>query len=411
MTLINHPRKHIGLSTDTKPTEAANSPIPAGSTFYEYDTGILFITYDGTSWVEKMSPADVSNSADIPLFGAPLLYSARNGTANWMKSPPGAIYQKGSTQFAVKMYADNTNDDWASVVVPVDELSVLLLSSSQWTYWMTNAESGGVNIVIWVHDPADFSKRAEISQLMGLVSKDAGFNVETLNATADELFYYGENISGSDLSAGTNYTWAEFQADPVFSTWDIYRITFDYGWLASTTQEDVWLTEVAINGEQIPLKPSGDTYTNTIAIQKTMVASTKQAGDVYSEHGTSGTMWTFPLGGNGDIQQATIMHDAAITERFVLFLFGQPPTGEDADGVANTTPVTADALFFLGAIKFDSLTYIQTGDAWTLASTSTAGGLPIHHENYTVYGTLVGQDGSTTVAEALTIAMTSEMKT
>ena len=42
--------RHIGLSTDTKPTDS-----PVGSTFYEYDTGVLYITYDGTNWAVKDS--------------------------------------------------------------------------------------------------------------------------------------------------------------------------------------------------------------------------------------------------------------------------------------------------------------------------------------------------------------------
>lgn len=44
--------KYIGASTDTKPTEAANGTHPL-ATFYEYDTGLLYITYDGTNWVVK----------------------------------------------------------------------------------------------------------------------------------------------------------------------------------------------------------------------------------------------------------------------------------------------------------------------------------------------------------------------
>ena len=50
--------KYIGESTDTKPTIASHSGLPQpgiGSTFYEYDTGILYITYDGTNWVVKDS--------------------------------------------------------------------------------------------------------------------------------------------------------------------------------------------------------------------------------------------------------------------------------------------------------------------------------------------------------------------
>ncbi len=42
---ITH-RSFIGLSSDSKPT----TNIPVGSTFYEYDTGRLYISYDGTNW-------------------------------------------------------------------------------------------------------------------------------------------------------------------------------------------------------------------------------------------------------------------------------------------------------------------------------------------------------------------------
>ena len=39
---VNH---YTGLSTDTKPTG-----VPIGSTFLEYNTGITYISYDGTNW-------------------------------------------------------------------------------------------------------------------------------------------------------------------------------------------------------------------------------------------------------------------------------------------------------------------------------------------------------------------------
>ena len=38
--------RYIGLSTDTKPVG-----VPVGSKFYEYDTRVEFITYDGTNWL------------------------------------------------------------------------------------------------------------------------------------------------------------------------------------------------------------------------------------------------------------------------------------------------------------------------------------------------------------------------
>jgi hypothetical protein len=44
---ISGVQNFIGLSTDTKPAA------PAGSTFYEYDTGLLYVTYDGANWVQR----------------------------------------------------------------------------------------------------------------------------------------------------------------------------------------------------------------------------------------------------------------------------------------------------------------------------------------------------------------------
>lgn len=50
------PNRFIGKSSDTKPTEATHpGRVRIGDTFYERDTGLLFITYNGTDWVEKAS--------------------------------------------------------------------------------------------------------------------------------------------------------------------------------------------------------------------------------------------------------------------------------------------------------------------------------------------------------------------
>lgn len=196
-------------------------------------------------------------------FGEPSLFAARNSDACWVRTPPASVYQKSPSMWCANLYGGvQTNDDWASIVIPVNEVKVTDLTSAMWTYLMTNAESAGVNIVIWVHDPTDFKKRAEITQTMGEASKAAGWNVESLSSSADELFYYGENVGSPDTctTAGTEYNWAEYQIDSVFSTWTIYRITLDYGWLASSTLDDAWVTEIIINGQQIILKPdSGGT--------------------------------------------------------------------------------------------------------------------------------------------------------
>jgi len=52
---------YVGASTDTKPT-AATHDTPIGSTFFEHDTGILYITYDGTNWVEIRTTARLVDS-------------------------------------------------------------------------------------------------------------------------------------------------------------------------------------------------------------------------------------------------------------------------------------------------------------------------------------------------------------
>ena len=38
-------QRYTGLAADTMPTG-----VPIGSTFYEYDTGVTYVTYDGTNW-------------------------------------------------------------------------------------------------------------------------------------------------------------------------------------------------------------------------------------------------------------------------------------------------------------------------------------------------------------------------
>jgi len=44
-------QRFIGLSSDTKPTA------PVGSEFYEYDTGLTYVTYDGANWTARSQSA------------------------------------------------------------------------------------------------------------------------------------------------------------------------------------------------------------------------------------------------------------------------------------------------------------------------------------------------------------------
>lgn len=76
--------KYIGASTDTKPIAALYNTTP-GSTFYEYDTGIMYITYDGTNWVEKDTVVRLETSPSIDIGDVTLL----SGTAEIGKLAAG----------------------------------------------------------------------------------------------------------------------------------------------------------------------------------------------------------------------------------------------------------------------------------------------------------------------------------
>jgi len=135
-----------------------------------------------------------------------------------------------------------------------------------WTYWMSAAEEHGVSMGIWVHDPQDFSKRAEISQAPSHadLGKASGWNRHDLDSEVSQFFYYGENVANTSIIAAdgpTQYTWEQFQNDELFNGWTIYRISFCIGWYDAVTDfADVWVADIILNEEQIPLKPdSGGT--------------------------------------------------------------------------------------------------------------------------------------------------------
>ena len=45
--VYNHERtEYYGLAGDTKP-----AGVPKGSTYWAYDTNVLYKTYDGTNWI------------------------------------------------------------------------------------------------------------------------------------------------------------------------------------------------------------------------------------------------------------------------------------------------------------------------------------------------------------------------
>uniref|UniRef100_A0A6M3J916 Uncharacterized protein n=1 Tax=viral metagenome TaxID=1070528 RepID=A0A6M3J916_9ZZZZ len=72
------PGRFIGVSTDTKPTRANESQVVAGATFYEYDTGNMYITYDGTTWTIKGYDGATTKTVTGSSSGAGLAAYAAN---------------------------------------------------------------------------------------------------------------------------------------------------------------------------------------------------------------------------------------------------------------------------------------------------------------------------------------------
>ena len=201
-----------------------------------------------------------------PIYSPPVLRAANNGSAVWDKINTNSQWQRGTGWQAKLTGGVQTGDDWGGMFFPTQEQKVTEFKEAQWSYYMTGAETMGVNIVIWVHDPNSLNKRAEITQLgnTALLGKTLGWNGHKLLSTTTQFVWNGEDwsggsaaaLTGSDLTSGTQYTWAQFQADVLFSTFEIYRISLEHGWESSGTFDAVWVVEAKFNGQSIPFVPS-----------------------------------------------------------------------------------------------------------------------------------------------------------
>ena len=157
-----------------------------------------------------------------PIFGEPTLISRNNGDAVWSRSGISPYFQKGSSGWLANLYG-GVQTSWisfASIYIPANEIFVPDFNSALWTYYFTEAESFGVNMVIWAHDPADNDKRAEITQQADIstLEKAIGWNAHELDTSVSQFYFYGEGVSGNTTctTEATNYTWAQYQADPMF---------------------------------------------------------------------------------------------------------------------------------------------------------------------------------------------------
>lgn len=109
-------RKYTGLSTDTKPTT-----VPVGSTFYEYDTNYLWITYDGTNWSLKTA-GSFTATGTIDLHQAASTYDLFTATS------AGVVVE----YFSITLPNIDVTDDTAitSISVVTDTTSVITLLSA-----------------------------------------------------------------------------------------------------------------------------------------------------------------------------------------------------------------------------------------------------------------------------------------
>jgi len=351
------------------------------------------------------------------LFGHPVLRAANNSKAYWTAATSSPLNQKGGGWLACLDAGVQTGDDWAALYIPVNEMPVHVFEEAQWSYYMEATETMGVNIVIWIHDAEDFDKRAEVTQLGGIagLEKAAGWNAHEFLTSTTQMFFYGENTTGTTLTAGTQYTWAEFQADPLFKYWTIYRITLEYGWEASGTFNPAYVAEVKLNEVPIPLKPEDTGHMKTIVATKTLECDGGYSDeDVMSESDTNGagTDWDFDFGGVGKIVKAVLHHPTtALTFGSTLFLFSTPPTCELDDNAANDAPAAADVPYFIGTIVFPAMSDLGSGGSYSVATPAlTTGNLPLYFDAPKLYGVIVITDASDPGDDTLlTIILTAEM--
>jgi len=283
------------------------------------------------------------------MFDEPTLIARNNGDAVWVRPGISPYFQKSSTGWLANLYGgvQSSWDDFAAVYIPVNEMPLKDLAAAQWSYYLTEAEAFGINMVIWVHDPTDFDKRAEITQQADIATleKAAGWDAHELNVATDQFYYYGEGTTGTALTTAppNYYGLDDFQGDALFSKWTIYRISFEYGWHTGDNEfTDAWVADIKLNGQMIPLKPdsggSGKTgrrryEVTSVAVAKTLAPKTNFRLLSLSAHVTAtpvdGEVFTLTvdstLAGATDVTDfdtlifSEDMYDSSATSLFVQF--------------------------------------------------------------------------------------------
>ncbi len=355
MTVIPNPisiHRYTGHSSDTKPTQAdplGFAPPTNASTFYEYDTRVLYITPDGTNWYPKEQLAGLGEQST---FGEPIITSGGNAKTTWDTASPS----RAISGYAVKMSPgyQSSWDDYSLVKVSVQNMPLVDLTDSKWMYQMTATEQLGMSLVIHVHNPLNLDQEAEIS-IDGThadIDKTVGYNSHELDTAAVYFNYYGYS-TGSAIAKGVNASLEDFQADAQFSTWVIDSIGVAFGYHNSYFFQYALLYQFEVNGIPIILKPSveeqlklmRDSQANALA---TIPTWTYGQPTVFA-HNNSRANWEL---GRWDVST----HQKGSTNYAANLVGGLQTGGASAAGVSipvNETPVsefnTAKWSYFLDA--------------------------------------------------------------
>ena len=143
--------KYIWDTADTPPT-AASHGVTVGSTGYDRQTGIMYITYDGTNWVEKDTIVRLETSPTIDIGDVTLLAGTAligkvgidqvTANANEVVLKAGSAIV-GRTGHDVTGIADNRKAGTAGTAVP------LVASSTPCKYvWITGMSTNTGRVMI-----------------------------------------------------------------------------------------------------------------------------------------------------------------------------------------------------------------------------------------------------------------------
>ena len=117
VTLIKRSERYLGLSTDSKPTG-----VGIGSTFWEYDTNILYVSHDGTNWTAK----------DIRSVILPTTFDLNQAASTYdLYTATGASVYVERFTFTMPSSPDVTDDATiTSISIQTDTATVITLLSA-----------------------------------------------------------------------------------------------------------------------------------------------------------------------------------------------------------------------------------------------------------------------------------------